>query len=107
MDLGKRRRDWPVDLAAADLNGLVPAGSTFPYYDYAIQAVAVGLGLAIGIRPYIDCDLAAGRLVRLFDAIAPRGQSWRLAYQPRWLEEPWFQAFRDLYFGQSGPLSAA
>jgi len=32
----------------------------------ALQAAADGLGVAMGIRPYIDVDIAAGRLIAPF-----------------------------------------
>lgn len=87
--------DWPHWLAAAGVEGAAPSGPVFDYYGQAIQAAADGLGVAIGIRPYIDDDLAAGRLVRPFDLAVPQGQHWRLVYRPSRLETPLFASFRD------------
>ena len=36
-------------------------GLEFQFYGQALQAAVDGLGVAMGIRPYIDDDLAAGR----------------------------------------------
>ena len=42
---------------------------------------ADGLGVAMGIRPYIDDDLAAGRLVAPFEQAVPKGMRWYLVYR--------------------------
>ena len=58
--------DWPRWFKAVDLAGLAPKGPKFDYYGQALQAASDGVGVAMGIRPYIDDDLAAGRLVAPF-----------------------------------------
>ena len=37
---------------------------------------STGVGIAMGIRPYIDDDLAAGRLVAPFAPSVPKGMRW-------------------------------
>jgi LysR family glycine cleavage system transcriptional activator len=53
--------DWPLWLKAAGVARVSARGPEFEFYGQAQQAAADGLGIAMGIRPYIDDDLAAGR----------------------------------------------
>lgn len=87
--------DWSRWLAAAHGPALEPAGPTVPYYGQALQAAADGLGVAMGLSPYIDDDVAAGRLARPFPLSIPHAHGWRLVYDRARLEEPHFRAFRD------------
>ncbi|MCJ9736125.1 LysR substrate-binding domain-containing protein, partial [Bradyrhizobium sp. PRIMUS42] len=64
------------------------------FYGQALQAAADGLGIAMGIRPYIDDDLAAGRLVAPFDLSVPKGMRWYLLYRSFQTEQRDFAAFR-------------
>jgi LysR family glycine cleavage system transcriptional activator len=57
-------------------------GPVFAYYGQALQAAADGVGVALGIRPYIDDDLRAGRLVAPFENSVKKGSRWYLIYQP-------------------------
>ena len=86
--------DWPRWLKAAGVPRLTSKGPQFEFYGQALQAAADGVGIAMGIRPYIDDDLAAGRLVTPFAQTVPKGQRWYLVYHPARIEEPGFAAFR-------------
>ena len=48
----------------------------------------------MGIRPYIDDDLAAGRLVAPFALSVPKGMRWYLVYRSFRTEQRDFAAFR-------------
>ena len=87
--------DWPRWLAAAKLVTLTAKGPVFEYYGQALQAAADGLGVALGIRPYIDDDLAAGRLVAPFALSVPKGEQWYLVFREFRREEPAFRAFAN------------
>jgi LysR family glycine cleavage system transcriptional activator len=87
--------DWPRWFKAASLAGIQPKGPKFDYYGHAQQAAADGIGVAIGVRPYIDDDLAAGRLVTPFPQSVPKGARWYLVYRAAREAEPAFVAFRD------------
>ena len=50
-------RSW---LKAAGVARTTARGPEFQFYGQALQAAVDGLGIAMGIRPYIDDDLAAG-----------------------------------------------
>lgn len=86
--------DWPIWLKAANLPRINPRGPEFQFYGQALQAAADGLGIAMGIRPYIDDDLAAGRLVAPFDLSVPKGMRWYLLYRSFQTEQRDFAAFR-------------
>lgn len=87
--------DWPRWLAAAEIDGVTASGPMFEFYGQALQAAADGLGVAIGIRPYIDDDLSAGRLLAPFPQTVPKGSRWWLIYDEARAREPAFQSFRD------------
>jgi len=87
--------DWQRWLAAADVSSVQPKGPKFEYYGQALQAAADGLGVGMGIRPYIDDDVAAGRLVAPFALSVPKGAQWYLVYRPAREAEPAFVAFHD------------
>lgn len=91
--------DWPRWLKVADVAHAALSGPQFEYYGQAQQAAADGVGVAMGIRPYIDDDLAAGRLVTPFALTVPKGEAWYLVYKPARREEPAFTAFRDWLVG--------
>jgi LysR family glycine cleavage system transcriptional activator len=86
--------DWPSWLKAAGVTRLTARGPEFQYYGQALQAASDGLGIAMGIRPYIDDDLAAGRLVAPFPLSVPKGMRWYLVYRSFQAEQRDFAAFR-------------
>ena len=87
--------DWPAWLDAAGLRGVEARGPMFEYYGQALQAAADGVGVALGIRPYVDDDLTAGRLVAPFALSVPKGRGWFLIFRKSRRREPAFVAFRD------------
>ena len=86
--------DWPAWLKAAGVSRVAARGPEFQYYGQALQAAADGLGVAMGIRPYIDDDIAAGRLVAPFALHVPKGMRWYLVYRRFRAESRDFAAFR-------------
>ena len=103
------RDDWPRWLAAAgagrDLK-IAARGPEFDYYGQALQAAADGVGVAMGIAPYIDDDLAAGRLVTPFALTVPKGQQWYLVYRDDRRDQRDFVAFRHWLTGVARPAGA-
>ena len=62
-----RGDDWPRWFKAVELSKVRAHGPEFEYYGQALQAAADGVGVAMGIRPYVDDDLAgepAGGAIR-------------------------------------------
>jgi len=86
--------DWPLWLKAAGVTRVTARGPEFQFYGQAQQAAADGLGVAMGIRPYIDDDLAAGRLVAPFALSVPKGMRWYLVYRGFRTDQRDFVAFR-------------
>jgi LysR family glycine cleavage system transcriptional activator len=86
--------DWPLWLKAAGAGRIAARGPEFEYYGQALQAAADGIGVAMGIRPYIDDDLAAGRLVAPFPLSVPKGKQWYLVYREQRRDQRDFAAFR-------------
>jgi LysR family transcriptional regulator, glycine cleavage system transcriptional activator len=86
--------DWARWSIAAGIGGLRATGPEFEYYGQALQAAADGVGVAMGIRPYLDDDLRAGRLVAPFAHTVSKGAQWYLLYRQARQSEPAFSAFR-------------
>jgi LysR family glycine cleavage system transcriptional activator len=86
--------DWPSWLKAAGIARTSARGPEFQFYGQALQAAVDGLGIAMGIRPYIDDDLAAGRLIAPFALSVPKGMRWYLVYRGFQSEQRDFIAFR-------------
>ena len=91
--------DWPLWLKSAGVARVTARGPELQYYGQALQAAADGLGIAMGIRPYIDDDLAAGRLVAPFDHSVPKGMRWYLVYRAFRTGQRDFAAFRRWIVG--------
>lgn len=87
--------DWPLWLRAAGLK-LRPEKRSprFDNYALALQAAVDGVGVAIGLRPYVADDLAAGRLVAPFKLTVPKGKAWYLIWPPARRDDPALAAFR-------------
>ena len=88
------RGDWPAWFAAAGVRGVTAAGPLLEFYGQALQAACDGVGVALGIRPYIDDDLKAGRLVAPFKLAVPKQEQWYLAFTPARSREPAFLKFQ-------------
>jgi LysR family glycine cleavage system transcriptional activator len=86
--------DWPLWLRAAGLTELSAAGPMFEFYGQALQAACDGVGVSLGIRPYVDDDLRAGRLVAPFRLSVPKGSQWYLIFRASRREEPAFVTFQ-------------
>jgi LysR family glycine cleavage system transcriptional activator len=94
LRVGHAADDWPLWLKTAGIGRLTARGPEFQFYGQAQQAAADGLGVAMGIRPYIDDDLAAGRLIAPFDLSVPKGMRWYLVYRGFRTEQRDFATFR-------------
>jgi LysR family glycine cleavage system transcriptional activator len=99
--------DWPSWLKAAGTSRITARGPEFQYYGQALQAAVDGLGVAMGIRPYIDDDLAAGRLVAPFALSVPKGMRWYLVYRSFQADQRDFAAFRRWIMRAAAPKAGA
>jgi LysR family glycine cleavage system transcriptional activator len=99
--------DWPLWLKAAGVARVAARGPLFQFYGQALQAAVDGLGVAMGIRPYIDDDLAAGRLVAPFALNVPKGMRWYLVYRSFQTDQRDFAAFRRwIVHAAAGPSAS-
>ena len=88
--------DWPLWLSAARVKlAASRLGSRFDNYAMVLQAALDGIGVAVGLRPYVEDDIAAGRLVAPFALTVPKGRAWYLVYQAFRQEDACFIAFRE------------
>jgi LysR family transcriptional regulator, glycine cleavage system transcriptional activator len=99
--------DWPSWLNVADVPSVTAHGAVFEFYGQALQAAADGLGVALGIRPYIDDDIASGRLVAPFTLTVPKGMGWYLIYRDARRREPAFVVFRNWIVAAAVSVPAA
>jgi len=61
------RMDWWTWLQASDVDGVDPdSGQQFDSYDHAMIAAMQGMGVALGMEPFVVRDLEAGVLVAPF-----------------------------------------
>jgi LysR family glycine cleavage system transcriptional activator/LysR family transcriptional regulator of beta-lactamase len=97
LEVNHSPRDWPRWLAAAALDAKqFRRRLSFDYSAFALQAALDGLGVALARAPYVGDDLAAGRLVRVFDvAIEEEKRGWYLIHRPGAEHDTAFRAFRD------------
>ena len=86
--------DWPRWFRAAQITKVAIKGPVFEFYGQALQAASDGMGVTMGIRPYIDDDLAAGRLIAPFPLAVPKGEKWFLVYRAFRKQDAGFAAFR-------------
>jgi len=88
--------EWPLWLAAARVKLRANTlGPRFDNYAMALQAAVDGVGVAIGLRPYVEDDLASGRLVAPFKLAVPKGQAWYLVYRPFRQDDAALATFRE------------
>ena len=86
--------EWPRWFDAVALSKVRARGPEFEFYGQALQAAADGVGVAMGISPYVDDDLNAGRLIAPFAQSVSKGEHWYLICRERRRDEAAFQAFR-------------
>ncbi len=95
LEVAHSPEDWELWLAAA---GVKPRGKTFGptfgNHTMALQAAVDGIGVAIGFRPYVEEDLAKGRLVAPFSITVPKQRAWYLLYRAFRKDDPGLAVLR-------------
>ena len=84
--------DW-FEAAAVPIDRL-PPGARFESLHMALMAALSGQGVALGLSPLVDNDLAAGNLVRPFEIAIPSSFSFWLVCKPDRARERKIAAFR-------------
>ena len=96
LDVGHSPGDWSMWLAKVHLDERrITKRLVFEYYAFALQAALDGVGVAIGLHPYIVDDLAAGRLVMPYKVSVQKQQGWHLMYRHDAMRNPAFVAFMN------------
>ncbi|MFE0758926.1 transcriptional regulator GcvA [Inquilinus sp. NPDC058860] len=95
---------WSLWLAAAGITGIdASRGPRFLDVALALDAAMAGEGVAMGDDVLCARDIAAGRLVRLFDVSVPRSWYWLAMPEDRRLS-PAAGAFRAWLLGELPPV---
>lgn len=69
------QRDWLLWLKHASISNVDPdTGLTFDSYDHALTTALQGMGVAMGMQPYMKSTLISGLLVELY----PELRSWHV-----------------------------
>jgi LysR family glycine cleavage system transcriptional activator len=101
--------EWLLWLTAAGLPpSLAQRGLTFDLNLMALQAALDGLGVALGRSPFVEADLAAGRLVAPFDIVVPGTSSFYVVAPEATADSPKIALFRNwLVAAASRPAAPA
>lgn len=94
---------WAVWCRAAGIEGVdVERGLRFDDSSFTLQAAMSGHGIALARGVLVADDIAAGRLVRLFDVHLPGSLAYYVAAPPHYFTRPKVKAFRDWLFEEAG-----
>lgn len=93
---------WGTWGEAAGIEGLDHArGPRFDDSALLLQVAAEGGGVALARGVLVADDVAAGRLVRLFDVHLPGNYAYYVAAPPHYFSRPKVKAFRDWLFEEA------
>jgi LysR family transcriptional regulator, glycine cleavage system transcriptional activator len=103
------REDWQLWLTAAGLPTALAArrGLSFDQSFMATQAAVDGLGVALGRTPYVEADIAAGRLVVPFDVVLPADAGFYVVAPEETADTPKIALFRDWLIRSVAPGAVA
>ncbi len=103
------REDWQLWLTAAGLPAALATrrGLTFDQSFMATQAAMDGLGVALGRTPYVETDIAAGRLVVPFDVVLPADAGFYIVAPEETADTPKIALFREWLIGSVAPGAVA
>jgi LysR family glycine cleavage system transcriptional activator len=103
------REDWQLWLTAAGLPAELAKrrGMSFDQSYMAIQAAIDGHGVALGRTPFVEADIAAGRLVVPFDVLLPASAAFYVVAPSETADQPKIARFRDWLFASITPGAPA
>tara|TARA_Y100001934_G_scaffold268005_1_gene349404 strand:- start:11447 stop:12322 length:876 start_codon:yes stop_codon:yes gene_type:complete len=88
--------DWREWLRTIGVEGVdANRGPRFRDASHLIQAAIEGQGVALGRTALCAADLAAGRLVRLFEISLPADHAYYVVMPEAWVDRPKVQVFKD------------
>lgn len=97
-------RLWLEAAGAAEVD--TSRGAVFTDSALMLQAAAAGRGVALARHVLATDDIAAGRLVRLFDVAVPGDFAYYVVAPPHYFQRPKVRAFRDWLFEEAGAGAA-
>jgi len=98
---------WQLWFEAAGVGGLDATPTlSFNYSTLVLQAAIDGLGVALSQHVLAGDDLAAGRLVRLFDVTLPTDYAYYLVLPEGTQRRPKISAFRDWLLAETRGAAA-
>lgn len=88
-------RDWYIWLDEVSCNTVDPeTGLQFDSYDHAISTALQGMGIALGMQPYVCKELASGMLIEPFPSMRVKHHSeWYFVYRQEKQEQKKIQLF--------------
>lgn len=96
-------KDW---FEAAGIPGVkLTEGPRFPDTNMALEAAMDGLGIALARTAHVVEDLAAGRLIRLFDIPCPSNVAYYLVCPLGHQDRPVIVAFREWILEEIGAMN--
>lgn len=100
--------DWAMWLRAAGADNVDPShGLRFDTAGAAQNAAVEGVGVALGRTTLVSDDVAADRLVRLFDVTLPSDFAYWIVYPEASIKRPKVKAFRDWLKSEGEAYEAA
>ncbi|WP_373088849.1 transcriptional regulator GcvA [Sneathiella sp.] len=98
-----RPTDWPRWLKEAGIEDIdTNRGLHFESANMALHAAMNGLGVAIGIDALVRDDVAAGRLIKMFDVVRRSGLPFHIVSAARKASRPKLAAVRDWMLEEAG-----
>jgi len=99
---------WRTWAEAAGVTGVdATRGPRFDDSALLLQAATEGTGIALARGVLVANDIAAGRLVRLFDIHLPGNYAYYVVAPPHYYSRPKVKAFRDWLFEEASETEAA
>jgi len=100
------RPTWDEWLALAGVRDIDSnAGMHFSDSGLVLSAAIDGVGIALASKPLIEAEVAAGRLVILFDIVIRRPQAYFLVIPEAVSSDPVVRAFRDWLLEEAGRMA--
>mgnify|MGYP000859594911 FL=1 len=100
------RPTWDEWLALAGVRDIDSnAGMHFSDSGLVLSAAIDGVGIALASKPLIEAEVAAGRLVILFDIVIRRPQAYFLVIPQAVSSDPVVRAFRDWLLEEAGRMA--
>jgi len=102
------RHGWLQWLAAAGVDTPeAQFGTVVDDANLVLQTALNGQGVVLGILPFVEDDIRAGRLLRPFDLAVDPGQAYYLINAKQRLDKPAVRRVHDWLLAQIGPRESA